>query len=395
MKGWTKERVAVAGYFALLGIVCSAWVSSIDDLKILLGLDDAQLGQLLFCGPLGNLVSFTFASRLIAKLGSRRGTVFVAPFYLLAAAGLGLCYVFKAPWWYWGLSLAVFGGTGNLVNISMNTQAGIVEKRSGRNIMNSFHALFSLFFLLGVLLAMGAQSLSVPVGGRILATVILGGILHLGVCWFLPGERDEQPADQGSRWHMPDRLLFMIGLSAIVIMGCEGAVNDWVNVFYEANFSKMGMGLDGLRKLGLLAFTIAMVFGRLCANGLVNQFSPGRIFRLYILLSFLGLALSLLSPFLGVSPYVMLTLATIGFAVAGLGISGLVPLLYSKANRTHSMSPSSALTFVGSMGFLGYFFGPPLLGFISRITNLSVALGLFAGLILFCLLLDLDGDVRS
>ena len=58
MERWSSERVAVAAYFAVLGLVCATWASSIDDMKLLLGLNDAEQGWLLFSGPLGNLVSF-------------------------------------------------------------------------------------------------------------------------------------------------------------------------------------------------------------------------------------------------------------------------------------------------------------------------------------------------
>lgn len=36
---WSRERIAVAAYFAVLGFVCSTWASSIDDLKVLLALN--------------------------------------------------------------------------------------------------------------------------------------------------------------------------------------------------------------------------------------------------------------------------------------------------------------------------------------------------------------------
>ena len=52
------------------------------------------------------------------------------------------------------------------------------------------------------------------------------------------------------------------------------------------------------------------------------------------------------------------------------------------------MPAASAITFLGSMGFLGYFMGPPLIGHLAELTSLSVALGLFAVLILACLLID-------
>ena len=85
-------------------------------------------------------------------------------------------------------------------------------------------------------------------------------------------------------------------------------------------------------------------------------------------------------------------LGTIGYAIAGFGISALVPILYSKANKTKAMPAASALTFVGSMGFLGSFMGPPLIGHVAQATCLSLALGIFAVLILVCLFLRFDND---
>ena len=105
-----------------------------------------------------------------------------------------------------------------------------------------------------------------------------------------------------------------------------------------------------------------------------------------------GLALALLSPFTGLSGLPLHRLATIGYAIAGFGISALVPILYSKANKTKSMPTASALTFVTSMGFLGSFMGPPLIGHIAQATCLPLALGIFAVLILVCLFLRFDND---
>ena len=82
---WSRERVSVAAYFAVLGLVCATWGSSIDDMKLLLGLNDAQQGWLLLSGPVGNLVSFTFASALVTRLGSRRSLVLATSAYLCAA----------------------------------------------------------------------------------------------------------------------------------------------------------------------------------------------------------------------------------------------------------------------------------------------------------------------
>ena len=33
---WSRERISVCAYFAILGLVCSAWVSSFSDTRVLI-----------------------------------------------------------------------------------------------------------------------------------------------------------------------------------------------------------------------------------------------------------------------------------------------------------------------------------------------------------------------
>ena len=132
-----------------------------------------------------------------------------------------------------------------------------------------------------------------------------------------------------------------------------------------------------------------MTVGRFVTDGLINRFGSAVVLRVYCVLVSVGLGIALCSPWLGIEGLRLHVVATAGYAVAGYGISALVPILYSKANKTKSMPAGSALTFVGSMGFLGYFMGPPMIGHIAHQTNLSVALGIFAVLILACLFLKI------
>lgn len=382
-RGVSTERTAVAAYFAILGFVCAAWVSSIDDLKVLLGLNASELGWLLISGPCGNLVSFTFASALFARIGSRRGLQVAVSCYLTAALGLALCFLLRAPLPVWCVSLATFSGCGNLFNIAVNTQGGIVEKRVGRSIMNSFHGMFSVTCFAGGFLALGATMLAVPAGWRIGATVLLALAAHFVFARRLPSEEALAPAAKGG-WRRPDRALVALGLAALVIMGCEGAVGDWVGVFYRDSLAAPAVRV----KWGFCAVMGAMTIGRFVTDRLVTRFGARRILHAYCVLVSLGLALALSAPYLAVTGLALHLLATAGFAVTGFGISALVPILYSKANRTTAMPAASAITFLGSMGFLGYFMGPPLIGHLAELTSLSVALGLFAVLILACLLIN-------
>ena len=177
MERWSRERVAVAAYFAVLGLVCATWASSIDDMKLLLGLNEAQQGWLLFSGPIGNLVSFTFASALVTRMGSRRSLLLATCVYFASALGIAACFICRAPVPLWCVAIASLGGTGNLFNISVNTQGGIVERKAGRTIMNSFHAMFSVMCLVAGLLALVASNVGLPPGWRlmgVLAVAVVG-----------------------------------------------------------------------------------------------------------------------------------------------------------------------------------------------------------------------------
>ena len=386
--GWSRERVAVAAYFAVLGLVCATWASSIDDMKLLLGLDESQQGWLLFSGPLGNLVSFTFASALVTRLGSRRSVILATCAYFAAALSLGLCFMLKAPVPFWCVAIAALGGTGNVVNISVNTQGGIVERTAGRSIMNSFHAMFSVTSLAAGLLALAAAACGVPVHVRLFGVLALAGLVHLVFFRGLPAENDVAPPERDGRWRRPDGAHFLLGLAALVIMGCEGSISDWVSVFYREALAAPPERV----KWGFCAVCAAMTFGRFVNDRLINRYGAVRVLRASCVLVAAGLGIALAAPWSGLSGLALHLLATVGYAVAGLGISSLAPILYSKANRTKSMPAASAVTFIGSMGFLGYFIGPPMIGHVAHATCLSLALGIFAVLILACLFLRLGRD---
>ena len=387
---WSRERISVCAYFAILGIVCSAWVSSIDHIKVLLDLDEGQLGWLLFSGPFGNLISFTFASALVARLGARRSVIFGSWVYLAAAAALTACFFTAAPMPFWCAAIACFGGSGNVVNISMNAQAGLVEKHVGRQIMSSFHGVFSLLMFGGSVFTLLTTTLAIPVEMRLLVTVIAALAIHLVFSFGLPAD-EASAADvsaDAKRWHRPDLALVALGFAALVIMGCEASICDWVCVFFRESLQAS----EAQAKWGLCGVTGMMAFARFLGDGLVNRFSPMRMMRADSLLVACGLALALTVPFMGLAGFPALLVSLAGYAISGFGIAGMIPILYSKVNRTKVMPPASALTFVGSMGFFGYFFGPPLIGHVAKATNLSIGLGIFAVLILALLFLRFDKD---
>ncbi|HMI08507.1 MAG TPA: MFS transporter, partial [Flavobacterium sp.] len=73
-------------------------------------------------------------------------------------------------------------------------------------------------------------------------------------------------------------------------------------------------------------------------------------------------------------PYIII--ATIAFMVVGLGVSTIVPTVYSVAGKNPNVPPGEALTIVSSVSFLGFLMGPPVIGYIAEMSSLRVSFAL-------------------
>ena len=90
----------------------------------------------------------------------------------------------------------------------------------------------------------------------------------------------------------------------------------------------------------------------------------------------LGLSLAILVP--------ESATAITGFFLVGLGLSTIVPITYSIAGNAHGLPSGVGLAMVTTVGYTGFLFGPPIIGFIADSYNLRV--GLSVVLILFALM---------
>jgi MFS family permease len=82
----------------------------------------------------------------------------------------------------------------------------------------------------------------------------------------------------------------------------------------------------------------------------------------------IGMALALIAPNLSV--------AIIGYALGGLGIGNLAPVLFAGGGRLEPDAPARGMAAVVSMGYSGFLAGPPLIGFVAQISSLGLSLWL-------------------
>jgi len=354
-------RIAISAFFFMAGLTFSTWASRIPDIKTALHLTEAGLGLVLFALPVGQLVSLPLSAWVSAKFGTKTVMLIASVLYpltlvLLASAGSVTQLV---------MALFLFGVWANMINIAMNTQAVGVENLYGRSIMASFHGLWSLAGFTGAVL--GSFFVSVGLTPLIHFSIICG-VTGMIVLAFFKNTLPNETSEQGSKavFVKPDRGILILGLIAFSCMVCEGAMADWSGVYFQ----KVVETPAKFTTMGYVAFTATMALGRFIGDWLVTKFGVKRMLQLSGVVVTTGLLVAVLFP--------NLVSATTGFLLVGFGVSSVIPIVYGLAGRSTTMSASTALATVSTIGFLGFLIGPPLIGFIAQAAGLRLAFALIA-----------------
>lgn len=354
-------RLAVGTLFFLQGLCFATWASRIPSITQTLHLSDAVLGIVLFALPIGSMAALPFAGWMVTKWGSKRIATNALLLYsiLLLLIGLSNNIALLVT------TLVLFGAVGNTANIAINTQAVGVEAKYGRNIMASFHGLWSLagFTAAGIGTYMIGKSI-LPFNHFLLVTGIIMAGVAAAFQYLLPNE--EKPTEAQPLFVKPDAVLLRLGIIAFCCMICEGAMFDWSGIYFQ---KVVGADKDWIGA-GYTAFMCTMAAGRFLADGVVERIGFKKTIVLSGVLITAGLALAVLLP--------SLYTAIAGFFIVGFGVSSVVPLVYSEAGRSGRMSPGMALAAVSSIGFIGFLIGPPLIGVIAGLFGLRISFGLIA-----------------
>ena len=81
--------------------------------------------------------------------------------------------------------------------------------------------------------------------------------------------------------------------------------------------------------------------------------------------------------------------------MVGFGVATVIPIVYTLAGGNKKMPASVALAAVSTVGFTGFLFGPPVIGFIAHETGLRLALILVVVLALMITVLSSKMKVDS
>jgi MFS family permease len=357
-----NTRIANAVFFFISGFSYSAWASRIPTIKHSMHLSEAQLGGILFALPVGLMITMPLTNYLLGRYTSRA-------IMLLGALSfnLMLCFVgFASVPWQLVVILLGFGSSRNLFNVSTNAQAVSVQRLYDKSIITTFHGIWSVAGFAGA--ALGFVMVSFNIAPNWHLPVVGISMMVLSLFAFSNTLREPVIKRQEKKpvFSLPDKFLIKFSVIAFVSMACENTMYDWSGIYFEK-------AIHASKQTATAAFVfymVAMTAGRFLGDRFVGRIGVKKI------LFYSGLFISaglLIAVFL---PYIVP--AIIGFILVGLGVSCIVPLVFSLAGKSTSMSSARALASISTISYLGFLIVPPLVGFVAQAAGIRVSFGIIA-----------------
>ena len=263
----------------------------------------------------------------------------------------------------------------------MNAQGVAVQRIVGRPVLSGLHAMHSLGGVLGA----GAGALAARLGYapplHFLACAAMVVVATLAA-WplLLPSRTDAEGGSPGDGASLAGGLRRWFGgwTAPVVLLGSlafcfalgEGAGLNWSAVYVADSLG----GTEALGAIGLGVFLGAVTLGRLAGDRLVSRFGPVPVFRTGALVAGTGFggALVLDTQIAGL----------VGLGLLGAGLANALPLAIAAGGNSPGETPATAAARVSTLGYLGSFVGPALVGGLASVTSLPLALGLPALLVL-------------
>ncbi|RWC17133.1 MAG: MFS transporter [Mesorhizobium sp.] len=364
-----NSRLFCSLFFLGGGLGIGAWASSLPVLSVQMNLDKGQLGLVLICFALGAIAMMTNVGRLVTIVPS--SVLSLLGSLTFGAALLALPYAESA---HWLAVIVFFAGAGfGTLDVSMNTDAAALERFLHRQVMSSFHAVFSFGSLAGALVVGqilsrgGALNLCLGVTG--IGVAVIAPVAWIGwnkSSWIhtppAPVETKDAQLQGVFKTH-----LYLLGGLAFLGMLAEGGMMDWSAIYIVTRSG----AAESTGAYGFAAFATMMAMGRLFGDAIANRIGQMRTLRYCAVVCAASVVAIIL---MGGN----LTVALVALTVCGLGLANIVPTLFAAAGRVSGTSVARAMSTVTTMGYAGLLLGPGLLGLIAQISSLAASFGVIA-----------------
>jgi MFS family permease len=368
-----KARFAVFAVFTIAGAAVTFWAVHIPYVENKLGISPATIGALLLVLGAGALTAAQLIGPLIDRVGSKTATF---------ASGILMGLMLLLPGlasneWILGVCLFLLGVSIGATDVAMNAHAVEVEKAYNRPIFSAFHAMWSLGGLLGATLGGLAlannfemqTTLSLAAVGTVVISILIRS-------WLLPDRPNQKLSSAKShqaKEHKEGNTENRKVLGYVLFLGAmagAAAIAEGTGIDWSALHHATVLGTSNAQaSIALVVFSGSMGVTRLFIDKVVA--SKGRVFviRYGSLVSAVGTSLVVFSTS---SP-----VALAGWLISGVGIAGVVPQLFAYSAEIGEQSHTGRnLAKVVGITYAGVLAGPAIIGFLTEVVPLNIAIGL-------------------
>lgn len=359
-------RKPLAGFVAV-GAAWSMYFAQMPVIKAATGASDGAYGAVMLvasCGALAAMWLAPLADRFLGRWAMPLGCILMAAGMLSAGSSMTLVML--------GVSMTLASIGAGVTDVLVNVRVSEIEERSGRNLMNLNHGMFSVAYAGGALLTGVLRELSwTPV--QIFAVM---AALILVLCWIILEDRPTAMTGETPELSeaVPHSVVWVAGGIVLVAFLTESSTEGWAALHLERTLD----GGPGEGAMGPALLGISMAIGRFGGHFLSNKISEMPIIVMASVIASFGLVIA------GTAQTI--PIAYVGFGLAGLGISVVGPLALALVGRiVPGKARLAAMSRAAVMGYGAFFLGPPLMGFTSEWFGLRAGFLVVAGLLMLAI----------
>jgi fucose permease len=264
--------------------------------------------------------------------------------------------------------LLVFGAAAGLADMAMNAEGVLIEKMLGRSVMSSFHGFWSVGVLAGSAASAAASHAAIDPRLQFVVEALALAAVGVVAARFLLDDPTTIETDAPPAFALPTRPVLLIGLVGLCAVFGEQAGTDWSAVYVR---NELG-GSASAAAFAVSAFAVTMAAARLVGDRVIRRLGPVPTVRLSGTCAAGGAVAVVLAPDTAVG--------LSGFALLGIGVALVVPVVFAAAGRV-GPHPARSIAGVAGVAYASGLVTPGVIGGVAAVSSLTASFCLVACLV--------------
>ena len=349
-----KEIYACKSLFFSISFFVGLWTIRIPDIKDQISTDYSGMSYLFVIFSLGSIVTMVVAPKIIENFSSKIIVLISGSIISF----LWLFVPFVSAFFQMAFLSFLFGCAYGIFEVVLNLQATNLEKKYDKPMMSGFHAFWSIGLLSGSFITSIFLEYNISfLINSVCYIIILFPLIFLSSMTLKKNEAEKQ-SFAGIFFKWPTVLLILVLLSITAVF-LEGGTDSWGALYMRDYLQAEGFNVG----LAAIAFNGAMVIGRLTGDQLKAFFGIQQFLFISIVCSLIGVTVVLFSK--------VVLISIIGFVIAGLGVSSVIPICYTLASSIKNINPTVGITVITIAVYGDFMIAPPILGYTANIIGIQ------------------------